>query len=219
MEETNFVLLWKEHYEKIDESLAINRMLLLEITHQKAQSALRSLIRLKTMGILAALIYLALLVLAIIYAVLHYSPAANYFIVSITAICLINIKALYDYIKHIAWVNQIDYSGSITNIQTQLTRLQLSIFKHTRVMFLQLPFWTTFYLSSAWFPQQVSWVYLVFQLLFTAVFTWAAHWLYKNISLDQAHKKWMWLLINGSGGKHVQQALTFFKEIEQFKQG
>ena len=31
MEETNFVLLWKEQYEKIDQSLVINKQLLKEI--------------------------------------------------------------------------------------------------------------------------------------------------------------------------------------------
>ena len=45
MEETNFVLLWKEHYEKIDQSLAINKRLLKELLHQKAGTAVRSLIR------------------------------------------------------------------------------------------------------------------------------------------------------------------------------
>jgi len=28
MEETNFVLLWKEHYEKIDQALALNKQIL-----------------------------------------------------------------------------------------------------------------------------------------------------------------------------------------------
>ena len=37
MEETNFVLLWKEQYEKIDESLAINKQLLKEVISQKAE--------------------------------------------------------------------------------------------------------------------------------------------------------------------------------------
>ena len=43
MEEPNFVLLWKEHYEKIDQSLVINRQLLKEVISQKAESALQSL--------------------------------------------------------------------------------------------------------------------------------------------------------------------------------
>ena len=58
---TNFVLLWKEQYEKIDQSLVINKQLLKEVVSQKAESALQSLVRFKTRGIVAAVIYLFLL--------------------------------------------------------------------------------------------------------------------------------------------------------------
>src|SRR6185437_14181901 len=148
MEETNFVLLWKEQYEKIDQSLAINKRILKETISQKARSALRSLIRIKVTGIVAAIIWLLLLGAALFIAVLNYSSAVNYFIVSVAAIFIINVKALCDYIKHLAWVNSINYDGSITKIQKKLVRLQLSIFQHVRIMFLQLPFWTTFTLSN-----------------------------------------------------------------------
>ncbi len=216
MEETNFVLLWKEQYEKIDQSLAINKRILKETISQKARSALRSLIRIKATGIIAAVIWLVLLGAALSFAILHYSSAANYFIVSIAAIFLINVKALYDYIKHLAWVNNINYDGSITEIQKKLVRLQLSIFQHVRIMFLQLPFWTTFTLSNKWFPQSVSWMYIIFQILFTASFTYLALWLYKNITLANANKKWVKFLIKGAGGKSVTKALEFYKEIEEF---
>ncbi len=216
MEETNFVLLWKEQYEKIDQSLAINKRILKEAISQKAKSAMRSLIRIKATGIVAAIIWLLLLGASLSIAVLHYSSAANYFIVSIAAIFIINVKALYDYIKHLVWVNNIDYDGSVREIQIKLARLQLSIFQHVRIMFLQLPFWTTFILSDKWFPQNVSWIYIMFQILFTASFTYLAFWLYKNISQANASKKWVKFLIEGAGGKSVIKALEFYKEIEEF---
>lgn len=216
MEETNFVLLWKEQYEKIDQSLAINKRILKETISQKARSALQSLIRIKATGIVAAIIWLLLLGASLSIAVLHYSSAANYFIVSVAAIFIINVKALYDYIKHLVWVNNIDYDGSVREIQIKLARLQLSIFQHVRIMFLQLPFWTTFILSDNWFPQHVSWMYIIFQILFTASFTYLAFWLYKNITLANANKKWVKSLIEGAGGKSVTKALEFYKEIEEF---
>jgi lysylphosphatidylglycerol synthetase-like protein (DUF2156 family) len=218
MEESNFVLLWKEHYEKIDQALAINKQILKEVISQKAQSALQSLSRFKIRCIVAAVIYLMLLGAALFFAISHYSSAANYFIISMGAIFLINIKALSDYIKHLVWINSIDYDGSITEIQQELTRLQLSIFKHSRIMVLQLPFWTTFQLSNKWFPQDVGWGYLVFQFVLTASFTYLAYWLYKNQTIENADKKWVKTLINGSGGKSVTKALEFYKELEKFKQ-
>jgi lysylphosphatidylglycerol synthetase-like protein (DUF2156 family) len=217
MEDTNFVLLWKEHYEKIELSLAINQRLLKETISGKAESALQSLVRVKTRGIVIAILYLLLLGSVLFYALSHYSPAANYFIGSMAIIFLINVKALSDYIRHLVWVSTIDYNGSITTIQQKLTRLQLSIFKHTRIMFLQFPFWTTFYLGSHWFPHPVSWPHIIVQFLLTASFTWLAYWLYKNLVPANAGKKWVKMFLGGSGSNAVARAMDFYREIEAFK--
>ncbi len=218
MEEINFVLLWKEQYEKIDQSLQINKQILKELTSQKAASVLNALSRFKIRGIIAAIVYLFILGLALFYAITNYSSAANYFIVSIAAIFLINLKALFDYIKHLVWLNKIDYNGSITEIQSSLTRLQLSIFQHSRWMVLQLPFWSTFYLSSKWFPQSASWGFIVFQLVFTVAFVYIALWLYKNQTIKNANKKWIKFLIGSSGAKSVSKARDLYEELEKFKQ-
>lgn len=218
MEETNFVLLWKEQYEKIDQSLAINRQLLKELMAQKAGTAMQSLIRFKTRGILAAIVYLVLLGMALFYAITNYTSAANYFIVSVGAIFLINVKALYDYVKHLVWTNNLDFNGSITEIQGKLADLQISIIRHSRFMVLQFPFWTTFYLSDKWFPNGVSWVYVVFQIMLTASFAGLAYWLYKNHTIENAHKKWVRIFIEGSGGKSVMKAIAFYKDLDIFRQ-
>lgn len=217
MEEINFVLLWKEHYEKIDRSLAINKRLLAETVNNKAGSVLHALLKFKTRGVVAVVVYLFVLGTLLFYAISNYSSAANYFIVSIGAIFLINLRALYDYIKHIVWINEIDYDGSITAIQQQLVRLQLSIFRHSRIMVLQIPFWTTFQLSDKWFPQSVGWGYVVFQVALTASFTWLALWLYQKQTPANADKKWIRSLLAGSGANKVSKALAFYKELEAFQ--
>ena len=218
MEETNFVLLWKEQYEKIDQSLAINIKILQELISQKAASTIQSFIRFKTRGMIAAVIYLLLLGTVLFYAVSHYSSAANYFIVSMGAIFLINLKALFDYIKHVALIRRIDFNGTVTGIQEKLTGLQLSIIQHSRFMVLQLPFWTTFQLSGTWFPHTVGWGYIIFQCFITAAFSLLAIWLYKNQTIENVDKKWVRSLIEGAGGKYLVKAISFYKEIEAFKQ-
>jgi lysylphosphatidylglycerol synthetase-like protein (DUF2156 family) len=217
MEDTQFVLLWKEHYDKINQSLVINQRLLKETVHQKAKSVLQSLVRFKTRGIFALVLYLLLLGAVLLMAILHYSTAANYFILSIGIIFIINIRALYDYLKHLVWINNINYDGSITDIQETLVRLQLSLFRHSRIMVLQFPFWTTFFLSNRWFPQSVSWGYLLLQFVLTASFSYLAYWLYKNQTPANADKKWVRKLLAGSGAEKVRKALAFYKELEEFK--
>jgi len=217
MEEKEIIALWKAQDVKLQQSLAINLQVLKALQIQKAQTNLQALVRIKSRGIFALAIYLIFLGAALIYAITQYSPAANYFIISISAIFLINLIALAYYIKHLAWVNNIHYEESITSMQQKLSRLQLSIIQHLRILCLQLPFWTTFSLSNKWFPASVGWGFLIFQIVVTGSFTYGAYWLYKNQTIKNADKKWFKKLMAGSGNESVRQAIVFLKEIDEFK--
>jgi hypothetical protein len=221
MEELEIINLWKEQNAKLDQSLAINTRLLTEIQAKKAQNVLQKLAGFKIGGAIAGVLYVIFLgwalCVALTHTIVNESSSAYYFIVSVTVILIINIKAIYDYIKHLVWVNQINYDGSIAEIQQKLNNLQLSIVRHSRIMFLQIPFYTTFHLSNNWFPQTSGWIYLLFQLLLTGAFCYASYWSYKKLDLKNIEDKWFKFLIAGSGGKSVGKAIDFYKELEEFK--
>lgn len=217
MEHTELISIWKQQNAKIEKTLAINELLLKEVINEKARASLKSLIKLKTAGIIAFVLYLLILSYALTYALSHYSSAWNYFIVSISVIILVNIKGFADYVKHLVWTNNINYNGSIMEIQQQLSQLQLSIISHAKTMCLQFPFYTTFYLSNQWFPQEVGFGYIIFQIFLTGSFIYFSYWLYKNHKPDNLDKKWFRNMIAGSGGKSVMEAMEFYKEIEAFK--
>ena len=183
----------------------------------KAESSLKGLVKLKTTGIIAFVFYFLLLGYALFYAISNYSLASNHFIVSISAIALINIKGFADYIKHLVWTKNINYNGSVLEIQKRLSKLQLSIINHSKTMVLQFPFWTTFYLSDRWFPQDMGLSYIIFQIILTGSFIYFSYWLYKNHKPENLNKKWFRNLIAGSGGKFVEKALEFYKEMEEFE--
>ena len=216
MENTELIGIWKTQNEKLEKTLTINEILLKELINNKARTSLRSLIKLKTAGIIAFVLYLLLLGNALAFAISHYSSAWNYFIVSVAVIALVNVKGFADYIKHLVWANNINYNGSVMQIQQQLSKLQLSIIDHARMMCLQIPFYTTFYLSNSWFPHEVGLGYILFQVSMTTTFVVFSYWLYKNHKPENLDKKWFRNLIAGSGGKSVMEAMQFYKELEEF---
>ncbi|HSH64699.1 MAG TPA: hypothetical protein VLB84_02640 [Bacteroidia bacterium] len=217
MNDQELTQLWKAQDAKLEHALMLNKQLIREVVSQKAHISLQSLGQLKTRGIVAFCIYLVILGGILVFAIANYSSAANYFIISIAAIFLINIKGLADYIKHLVWIHTIDYNGSVVVIQQKLARLQFSIIKHSRVMTLQFPFFTTFYLSNTWFPNTVPLGFLFLQFLITGAFTYLSIWLYKNQTIENLDKKWFRLLLSGSGGKKITDALAFYEEIERYK--
>ena len=217
MENLELINIWKKQNAKIEKTLVINKLLLKETIGRKAESTLKGLVKLKTAGIVSFVFYLLILGYALLYAISNYSSASNYFIVSVSAIALINIKGFADYIKHLAWTKNINYDGSIMEIQKQLSRLQLSIIDHAKIMCLQFPFFTTFYLSDNWFPQIVGLPYIIFQIILTGSFIYFSFWLYKNHKPENLNKKWFRNLIAGSVGKSVEKAIEFYREMEEFE--
>ena len=217
MENIDFINIWKEQDAKIEKSLAINKYLLKEATNRKAESILGNLVKLKTAGIIAFVLYLIFLGYLLVYAISNYSSASNYFIVSVAAIALINLKGFTDYVRHLAMAKNINYDGSVMDIQKQLSKLQLSIINHSKIMCLQFPFFTTFYLSNAWFPQDVPLPYIIFQIAITGSFIYFSYFLYKNSKPENLNKKWFRNLIAGSGGKSVEKAIEFYREMEEFE--
>lgn len=217
MENIDFINIWKEQDAKIEKTLAINKFLLKDSISRKAESALGNLAKLKTVGIVAFVFYLILLGYVLFYAITYYSSAKNYFIVSMSAIALINLKGFADYIKHLVWTKNINYNGSVMEIQKQLSKLQLSIISHSKVMCLQFPFWTTFYLSDTWFPQDMGLFYMIIQITLTGSFIFLSYWLFKNSKPENLNKRWFRNLIAGSGGGSVAKAMEFYKEMEEFE--
>ena len=217
MENLEFINIWKEQNAKIEKTLAINKLLLKETIGRKAESSLKGLIKLMTSGIIAFVFYLLILGYVLFYAISNYSSANNYFIVSMLAIALINIKGFTDYIKHLAWAKNINYDGSVLEVQKQLSKLQLSIINHSKIMVLQFPFWTTFYLSDNWFPQDIGLPYIIFQIALTGSFIYLTYWLYKIHKPENLKKKWFRDLLAGSGGKSVEKAIEFYREMEEFE--
>jgi hypothetical protein len=215
MEETNFVLLWKEHYEKIDQTLAINKRLLTELISQKATSTLSSLIRKKAIGIVAAVLFLAILATGLYVAIARYSPAANYFIFSIGLIFIINVKALADYIRHLLLIQSIRFDGNISETQNKLCRLQWSMIKHSRIMVLQFPLWSTFFLSSTWFPRHTPLLFIPLQIGITGGLGYMAYWLYRNHTMANLGNRWIKLFVSSVGGKEVVAAMGFYQELAE----
>jgi len=218
MENMDLINLWKTQDAKLEKVLLINQMLLKEVTGQKAKSTLKSMIRFKIVGIITFVVYLLFLGFVLYYAIANYSSAWNYFIVSVTAITIINLRGFTDYIRHIVLASNINYNGRVMEIQQQFSKLQLSIIDHSKVMCLQFPFFTTFYLSSAWFPSQVGTAYIVLQVAITGAFVFLTYWLYKNHKPENLSKKWFRNLIAGSGGKSVARAIEFYNHMKSFKE-
>ncbi|MFM2327648.1 MAG: hypothetical protein RIR31_1850 [Bacteroidota bacterium] len=214
MEDNTLINLWKAQDEKLDKTMKLNLYLLESLQKQKAQSKLNGLARLKLVAVILGVIW------ALFLGVLIYGNQLQniYFTVSVGMIMLITILAVALYIKHIFLIRELDYTQSITNTQKKLSKLQASTF-NSRFILLQTPFYTTWF----WSTEMIETSGIKFWLIsvpIAALFTLMAIWLYRNLTPENMHKKWVKALVkNDPEHISVMQAQDFLNEIEEFKKG
>src|SRR5882757_5918341 len=185
MEDTILKALWKVQDEKLERSLKLNLFLLDSMQKDKAKSKLNKLAAFKTIAVILGLVWCAFLGLLI-----YGNNFKNiYFTISVGAIFLFSLYACAVYIKQIIFIKQLDYSDSIISTQKKLATLQLSTINTTRILLLQLPFYTTWFYTSQLVVHDLKFQLISFPI--TLLFVLLAIWLYKEIRIENMNKKWL----------------------------
>jgi len=221
MEDIELKNIWKEYDRRLEEarvlnlqSWALNMQCFETLQRQKMKSKLGRLALVKIIMIVLGLIWVLFVGFLIVHS-LEWSKI--FFVLSATAIFAITLYAVIVYIRHLVLIHEINNSESIVDTQLTLARLQSSTIHIARILFLQAPFYTTFYYTPAWIASGDKGFWLV-TLPVSLLFAVASLWLYRNISWKNAHKKWFKVLFNSPEWNYVVQSVGFIKEIEDFKQ-
>jgi hypothetical protein len=220
MEDRELKNIWQSYDRKIAEaqllnaqSWALNLRCFETIQQQKAASRLNALARFKTGAVILGILW----VLFLSVLVWGNGFANPYFGVSVSIIALFSAYAVVVYIKHIILIRQLNYDGNIIDTQKKLSALQASTFQSTRVLWLQMPFHTTWFWHSSWIDFSTARFWLI-NFPITLLFALLAIYLYKNITAENMHKKWVRsLMMAGPEYKDVVRSKAFLDEIEEFR--
>jgi len=218
MEDLELQKIWKAYDNKLEEikvlnlqSWALNLRSLETIQTYKAKSKLNALATFNLWVVVLGIVWILFLGV-LVYGNRFQNP---YFSVSVSVILLFTIIAVWAYIRHIIIIREIDYGQSITDMQKKLAQLETSTFQSTRIVWLQLPFYTTWFWHNQWMSDPKFWL-ISFPI--TMGFTILAIFLYRKITQENLHKKWVRkLMMSGPEYTSVLQARDFIDEIEKFK--
>jgi len=184
---------------------------------KKAKAKLRSLLFPKIVGIVLGLGWMSFMFLLLYLSFIHSpnSMGKHFFMGSVFLIFLSTGIAVILYAKDIFTIHQIDHTGSVTKTQRKLAELNDSILKSVRISWLQLPFYTTFYLNEGLLASGGP-IFWIIQILATGTTVWVSIWLYRNINNPNIQNHWIRSLLQGYGYESLLQAEEFLKEIEYF---
>jgi hypothetical protein len=214
MSTDEFQEIWKAYDAKLERSLALNLRLLKDVQMQKARSELQRLIMTRVLMIVIGAIYETLLIVAFVYV-----RSQTVMAVSFAVFILCTGLAIFESAKDIAVIRGISYADNVVDTQVKLAGLRSSIIRTLRISWIQLPFWSTFFVSNA-LIRNGGREFLLIEVPIVMVFSGLAVFLYRNITVENAtRKKWVKRMIHGTGVRSVVRAMELMKEIEEFKTG
>jgi len=214
MEEAQLIQLWKSYERKLDKAISLNHKTIAEIQKLKAVSALKPLKGIKWTGIIFGIVW----VLFIGYLLWHSLTFSKIFFVASAAIhIVISIIAIGVYIHHLVLIQAFDNSQTIVEAQQKLVMLNTSNLQVLRLLLVQLPVFSTFYITFDWIQNSplTFWLIQVPVVLLQAML---GFWLYGNLHYKNYHKKWFQKLLGFGEFASVKIAMDFLGEIETFKQ-
>lgn len=184
-----------------------------ELQTQKAKSKLKVLIPVKLVVMLLGVLW----VLFVGYLVYHFLEISKiFFVISACVIMIFTSWAVFVYGQHLILLRKINNTDSVVKNQALIARLQFSTINITRILFLQMPFYCTFW----WSIQMIEDAPAAFWFIsfpVAVIFLIGSLWLYKNISFKNVNKKWFKILFNSPEWNVLIKANDMLNEIEEFK--
>ncbi|HLV46604.1 hypothetical protein H1R16_02235 [Marnyiella aurantia] len=217
MNELELKKLWQTTNEKLEESFVINSKNTEDITRITVHNFLGSMKPIKIFTLLVGIIWVGLgaIILSHIYFY-AFSEANKFFLFSATIQILLTAIALWIYLYQLITIYQVDITDPILKTQKKLAGLKISTLWVTRILFLQLPVWTTFWWHETMLTDWnlLQWAMTV---IATVLFTYVAIWLFFNIKYENRNKKWFKLIFNGKEWTPLMKSIELLEQVEEYK--
>jgi hypothetical protein len=217
MNELELKKLWQTTNEKLEESFVINRKNTEDITRITVHSFLGSMKPIKTFTLLVGIVWVSIGVIILSRIYLNaFSEANKFFLFSATMQVFLTAIALLIYVYQLTKIYQVEIFDPILETQKKMAQLKISTLWAARILFLQLPVWTTFWWNETMITDWnvLQWAMTV---IVTILFTYTAIWLFFNIKYENRNKKWFKLIFNGKEWTPLMKSMELLEQIDEYK--
>jgi hypothetical protein len=214
MNDTDLKYLWKTGNEQIAIGQTSDKTNLDNLTKRNVSHFLSSMKPIKIFTLLVGLLW----VLGIGYVLLKltinaYDQVSLYFLYSAYFQVMLTAMAVIIYIIQLSTLYSIDFNKPVVILQKTLIKLKASTLNVTKILILQLPFWTTFYWNESMFKNGTLALFII-QGTVTLTFTCLAIWLFLNLKFENADKWWFKLLLQGKEWEPLMTSIDILNEME-----
>jgi hypothetical protein len=218
MNELELKKIWQTSIDNLEKSNIINKNYIDDITQLKVQSLLGSMKPIKIFTLLIGILWVGFGAITLIPMYLNaFSEANKFFLFSASIQVGLTAMALYIYIYQLVTIYQVDITDPIIKTQEKLLNLKISTLWVTRILFLQLPVWTTFWWNETMFTDWNVLQWLITGTI-TTLFTFVALWLFFNIKYENRNKKWFKFIFSGKEWTPLMKSLELLEQVEEYKE-
>jgi len=215
MNELELKQLWQTTNDKLEANFVLSKENADNITRLKVHNILGSMKPLKFFTILIGMLWVTIgsIVLSANWESLW--TANKFFLLSAALQILLTASALFIYLFQLVKIYQVDTGNPILKTQRELAQLKISTLWSARILFLQLPLWTTFWWHESMFTNWNIGQWLV-TLTITGSFTFLSLWLFFNIKYENRDKKWFKLIFKGKEWTPLMKSMELLDQINRF---
>ena len=215
MNDTDLKYLWKTGNEQIAIGQTSDKTNLDSLTKRNVTHFLSSMKPIKIFTLLVGLLW----VLGIGYVLIKltinaYEQVSPYFLYSAYFQLMLTAIAVILYIFQLSTLYSIDFDKPVIILQKTLINLKVSTLNITRILMLQLPFWTTFYWNESMFKNGTL-PFFILQGAVTISFTYLSLWLFFNLTFENADKWWFKLLFQGKEWEPLMTSIEILNDMEE----
>ena len=215
MNDTDLKYLWQAGYEQIAISQKSDKTSLDNLTKRNVSHFLSSMKPIKIFTLLVGLLWVFSIGYVLIKLTINaYDQVSLYFLYSAYFQVMLTAMAVILYIIQLSTLYSIDFNKPVVILQKTLINLKASTLNVTKILILQLPFWTTFYWNESMFKNGTLPLFIL-QGAVTISFTCLAIWLFFNLKYENADKWWFKLLLQGKEWEPIITSIDILNEMEE----
>jgi hypothetical protein len=215
MNDTDLKYLWQTSNEQIAISQKSDKTSLDKLTKRNVSHFLSSMKPIKIFTLLVGLLWVFSIGYVLIKLTINaYDQVSLYFLYSAYFQVMLTAVAAILYIIQLSTLYSIDFNKPVVILQKKLINLKASTLNVTRILILQLPFWTTFYWNESMFKNGTLPLF-IFQGAVTITFTYLSLWLFFHLKFENADKWWFKLLLQGKEWEPLITSINILNEMEE----
>jgi len=215
MNDTDLKYLWQTGNEQIAISQKSDKTSLDKLIKRNVSHFLSSMKPIKIFTLIVGLFWVFGIGYVLIKLTINaYEQVSPYFLYSAYFQVMLTAVAVILYIIQLSTLYSIDFNKPVVILQKTLIKLKASTLNVTRILILQLPFWTTFYWNESMFENGTLPLF-IFQGVVTISFTYLSLWLFFNLKYKNADKWWFKLLLQGKEWEPLITSIDILNDMEE----